>query len=35
MPACADSTDESGGFGIYEKAGFTPKQRHLRWALKG
>ncbi len=31
----ADSANGSGAFGIYEKAGFTPKQRHVRWALEG
>ncbi len=31
----ANSADGSGGFGIYEKAGFSPKRRHLRWALEG
>ncbi|WUD77296.1 GNAT family N-acetyltransferase [Streptomyces sp. NBC_00510] len=28
-----DSTNPSGAFGIYEKAGFTPKERYVRWAL--
>lgn len=29
-----DSANPSGTFGIYEKAGFAPKQRHVRWALE-
>ncbi|MDX3072976.1 GNAT family N-acetyltransferase [Streptomyces sp. MI02-7b] len=28
-----DSANPSGAFGIYEKAGFEPKDRYVRWAL--
>jgi mycothiol synthase len=28
-----DSANPSGAFGIYEKAGFAPKKRYVRWAL--
>jgi mycothiol synthase len=30
-----DSANPSGAFGVYEKAGFVPKQRFVRWALEG
>jgi ribosomal protein S18 acetylase RimI-like enzyme len=30
----ADSANASGGFGVFEKAGFTPKTRYVRWALE-
>ncbi|MFD8499070.1 GNAT family N-acetyltransferase [Amycolatopsis sp. NPDC059657] len=29
-----DSANASGGFGLFEKAGFTPTQRYVRWALE-
>jgi ribosomal protein S18 acetylase RimI-like enzyme len=29
-----DSADPSGAFGVFEKAGFTPTMRHVRWALE-
>jgi mycothiol synthase len=29
----ADSANAFGGFGVFEKAGFTPKTRYVRWAL--
>jgi mycothiol synthase len=29
-----DSVNPSGAFGIFEKAGFTPKMRYVRWALE-
>jgi hypothetical protein len=29
-----DSANPSGAFGVSEKAGFTPKQRFVRWALE-
>jgi mycothiol synthase len=29
-----DSANPSGAFGIFEKAGFTPKTRYVRWALE-
>lgn len=29
-----DSADPSGAFGIFEKAGFTAKTRHVRWAIE-
>ncbi|WP_370949578.1 GNAT family N-acetyltransferase [Amycolatopsis sp. cg5] len=29
----ADSASASGGFRLFEKAGFTPKQRYVRWEL--
>jgi mycothiol synthase len=29
-----DSANPVGGFGIFEKAGFTPKMRYVRWALE-
>jgi mycothiol synthase len=29
-----DSANPSGAFGVYEKAGFVPKQRSVRWALE-
>jgi mycothiol synthase len=29
-----DSENPSGAFGVYEKAGFVPKQRSVRWALE-
>ncbi|MER5262139.1 GNAT family N-acetyltransferase [Actinosynnema sp. NPDC002837] len=34
--ACAsvDSADPSGASGIFERAGFTPTMRHVRWALE-
>lgn len=28
-----DSASPSGAFGIFEKAGFAPTKRHIRWAL--
>jgi mycothiol synthase len=28
-----DSANPFGAFGIYERAGFTPKLRFVRWAL--
>jgi mycothiol synthase len=30
-----DSENPSGAFGVYERAGFTPKMRSVRWALEG
>ena len=30
-----DSANQSGAFGVYEKAGFAPKRRYVRWALEG
>lgn len=30
-----DSANSSGAFGVYEKAGFVPKGRDVRWALEG
>ncbi|MEO6083835.1 MAG: GNAT family N-acetyltransferase [Umezawaea sp.] len=30
----ADSANPVGGFGIFEKTGFTPKMRYVRWALE-
>jgi mycothiol synthase len=29
-----DSANPSGAFGLFERAGFTPKMRHVRWALE-
>jgi ribosomal protein S18 acetylase RimI-like enzyme len=29
-----DSANPSGAFGVFEKAGFTPKMRYVRWALE-
>jgi ribosomal protein S18 acetylase RimI-like enzyme len=29
-----DSANPFGALGIFEKAGFTPKMRHVRWALE-
>jgi mycothiol synthase len=29
-----DSENPSGAFGVYERAGFVPKDRHVRWALE-
>jgi ribosomal protein S18 acetylase RimI-like enzyme len=29
-----DSAKPSGAFGVYEKAGFAPKERYVRWALE-
>lgn len=29
-----DSANLSGAFGVFEKAGFTPKMRYVRWALE-
>ncbi|KZB80433.1 GNAT family N-acetyltransferase [Amycolatopsis regifaucium] len=29
-----DFADPAGAFGIFEKAGFTPKMRYVRWALE-
>jgi ribosomal protein S18 acetylase RimI-like enzyme len=29
-----DSADASGAFGVFEKAGFTPTMRYVRWALE-
>ena len=29
-----DSANPFGAFGVYEKAGFTPKMRFVRWALE-
>ncbi|MEV7552585.1 GNAT family N-acetyltransferase [Amycolatopsis sp. NPDC089917] len=29
-----DSADPSGAFGVFEKAGFVPKMRFVRWALE-
>jgi len=30
-----DSENPSGAFGLYERAGFTPKERYVRWTLEG
>jgi mycothiol synthase len=30
-----DSANPFGAFGVYEKAGFKPKVRYVRWALEG
>lgn len=30
-----DSANPSGAFGVYEKAGFVPRRRFVRWVLKG
>jgi mycothiol synthase len=30
-----DSANPSGAFGVYEKAGFVPKKRFVRWAREG
>jgi hypothetical protein len=29
-----DAANPFGGFGIFERAGFTPKMRYVRWALE-
>ncbi|MEV4319154.1 GNAT family N-acetyltransferase [Actinocrispum sp. NPDC049592] len=29
-----DSANPSGGFGLFEKAGFMPRMRYVRWALE-
>jgi mycothiol synthase len=29
-----DSANSSEAFGVYEKAGFTPKRQSVRWALE-
>ncbi|ANN19146.1 GNAT family N-acetyltransferase [Amycolatopsis orientalis] len=29
-----DSADPAGAFGVFEKAGFEPKMRYVRWALE-
>jgi mycothiol synthase len=29
-----DSANPSGAFGVFERAGFAPKMRYVRWALE-